>query len=99
MLPVILIGLATAVVLWPAWILNLLGFSIIGPLAGSLAAFVQSLIGNVVAGSLFALLQSVAMGGLLKLGIAGLAIALIRVLPAYMVAIVIGVLYLSLFSD
>ncbi len=31
--------------------------------AGSIAAFIQSLIGNVAAGSLFAMLTSAAMGG------------------------------------
>jgi len=43
--------------------LPLIGFSVIGPVAGSIAAGIQSTIGNVVAGSLFAVVQSLAMGG------------------------------------
>ncbi|KAG6050268.1 hypothetical protein E4U39_004538 [Claviceps sp. Clav50 group G5] len=43
--------------------LNMMGFGSLGPIAGSLAANVQSGIGNVVAGSLFARLQSAGMGG------------------------------------
>ncbi|CAD8047731.1 unnamed protein product [Paramecium sonneborni] len=40
----------------------LAGFTAAGPIAGSLAAWIQSLIGNVVAGSFFSWLQAVAMG-------------------------------------
>ncbi|KAI5849271.1 hypothetical protein DFP73DRAFT_540020 [Morchella snyderi] len=40
-----------------------LGFSSIGPVAGSVAAQWQSIIGNVVARSFFALLQSMSMSG------------------------------------
>ncbi len=43
--------------------LGALGFSAIGPVAGSVAAGWQASIGSVAAGSLFASLQSVAMGG------------------------------------
>ncbi|KAG6094542.1 hypothetical protein E4U31_006235 [Claviceps sp. LM219 group G6] len=43
--------------------LGLLGFGSLGPAAGTLAALIQSLIGNVTAGSLFAILQSAGMGG------------------------------------
>jgi len=43
--------------------LSAIGFSSIGPVAGSLAAAWQSLIGTVAAGTPFALLQSAAMGG------------------------------------
>ncbi|QPH00569.1 hypothetical protein C2857_004319 [Epichloe festucae Fl1] len=39
------------------------GFGSLGPIAGSAAACVQSGIGNVVAGSAFATLQSAGMGG------------------------------------
>ncbi|KAI0251241.1 hypothetical protein BJV78DRAFT_1282735 [Lactifluus subvellereus] len=42
--------------------LYMLGFGFAGPIAGSLAAVWQASIGNVAAGSLFALLQSIAMG-------------------------------------
>ena len=43
--------------------LNLIGCSSIGPVAGSLAALVQSTLyaGGVAAGSLFAILQGIAM--------------------------------------
>ncbi|KAG5973180.1 hypothetical protein E4U58_005531 [Claviceps cyperi] len=40
-----------------------LGFGALGPVAASAAAGVQSCIGNVAAGSLFATLQSAGMGG------------------------------------
>ena len=43
-------------------ILSLVGFGAGGIIKGSLAAWIQSLIGNVVPGSIFALLQ--AFGGL-----------------------------------
>ncbi|RDB27540.1 hypothetical protein Hypma_003816 [Hypsizygus marmoreus] len=43
--------------------LALIGFSAGGPIAGSIAAAWQASIGNVVAGSVFALLQSIAMTG------------------------------------
>ncbi|KAI0338974.1 hypothetical protein BDW22DRAFT_1348114 [Trametopsis cervina] len=44
-------------------LLGMVGFGASGPIAGTLAAFIQSCIGNVAAGSLFAILQSAAMGG------------------------------------
>ncbi|KNZ79983.1 hypothetical protein J132_08299 [Termitomyces sp. J132] len=44
-------------------VLGLVGFSAAGPVAGTLAAGVQAGMGNVVAGSAFALAQSIAMGG------------------------------------
>ncbi|PCH38591.1 hypothetical protein WOLCODRAFT_64885 [Wolfiporia cocos MD-104 SS10] len=43
--------------------LVVVGFSAAGPVAGSIAAGIQACIGNVAAGSLFAVCQSVAMGG------------------------------------
>ncbi|KAG8985004.1 hypothetical protein FRB90_004997 [Tulasnella sp. 427] len=60
---------AGAVVVGPALLvggLNLVGFSAIGPVAGSIAAGIQSAVygGAVGAGSLFALCQSAAMGGI-----------------------------------
>ncbi|KAF3315165.1 hypothetical protein TWF173_004057 [Orbilia oligospora] len=42
-------------------ILQIAGFSLLGPVAGSFAAAWQASIGNVVAGSLFAFLQSISM--------------------------------------
>ncbi|KIO20254.1 hypothetical protein M407DRAFT_139686 [Tulasnella calospora MUT 4182] len=58
-----------AVVIGPALAvgaLNLVGFSAAGPVAGSLAATIQSIFygGAVGSGSLFALCQSAAMGGI-----------------------------------
>ena len=44
-------------------ILAAAGFGALGPVGGSLAAAWQASIGSVAAGSLFAILQSVAMGG------------------------------------
>jgi hypothetical protein len=44
-------------------VLGVLGFSAAGPVAGSAAAGMQSSIGLVQAGSLFAWCQSAAMGG------------------------------------
>ncbi|KAI4121001.1 MAG: hypothetical protein LQ338_006624, partial [Usnochroma carphineum] len=44
-------------------ILGAIGFSAIGPVAGSIAAGWQATMGSVAAGSLFAFLQSAAMGG------------------------------------
>ncbi|KAG8945992.1 hypothetical protein FRC04_012111 [Tulasnella sp. 424] len=46
--------------------LNLIGFSSVGPVAGSIAAGVQSAVygGAVASGSIFALCQSAAMGGI-----------------------------------
>ncbi|RSL58457.1 hypothetical protein CEP53_006128 [Fusarium sp. AF-6] len=43
-------------------VLNAIGFTPIGPLAGSAAALWQSTIGSVPAGSVFAFLQSITMG-------------------------------------
>ncbi|KIO20248.1 hypothetical protein M407DRAFT_221114 [Tulasnella calospora MUT 4182] len=47
-------------------VLNVVGFSSAGPVAGSLAAAIQSAVygGAVTSGSLFALCQSAAMGGI-----------------------------------
>ena len=65
----ILLGVTIAVV--STCILPVLGFSAAGPVAGSIAAGWQSSIGLVSAGSLFALLQSAAMGGAAMMGIVG----------------------------
>ncbi|KAK0235638.1 hypothetical protein EDD85DRAFT_953448 [Armillaria nabsnona] len=50
-------------------ILGLFGFSAAGPVAGTLAALIQGGIGDVAARSLFALTQSIAMGGSLGTGV------------------------------
>ncbi|KAH9976282.1 hypothetical protein BGW80DRAFT_1167856, partial [Lactifluus volemus] len=60
------VGVAASLVFAPILVpvgLGLIGFSAIGPVAGSLAAIIQAGIGNVMAGSLFAIAQSIAMGG------------------------------------
>ncbi|KAI9465363.1 hypothetical protein BJY52DRAFT_1221020 [Lactarius psammicola] len=65
-LVVIAAGATTGVVLTPIVApaaLGVVGFSAAGPVAGTMAAGIQAGIGNVVAGSLFATAQSVAMGG------------------------------------
>lgn len=53
--------------------LSTIGFTVVGPAAGTLAAWVQAVVygGAVPAGSLFAMLQSIGMGG--AIGAAGLA--------------------------
>lgn len=56
---VILFALACATLA----ILGAIGFSAVGPVAGSIAAGWQASMGTVAAGSFFALLQSAAMGG------------------------------------
>ncbi|KAH9180643.1 hypothetical protein EDB89DRAFT_1920249 [Lactarius sanguifluus] len=57
-----IVGIVLTPVVAPP-ILYALGFSAIGPVAGTAAATTQALIGNVAAGSFFAMAQSVAMGG------------------------------------
>jgi len=61
-------------------ILGAIGFSALGPVAGSVAAGWQASMGVVEAGSLFALCQSAAMGGatvgLATTGVSGAAVAL-----------------------
>ena len=52
-------------------VLGAVGFSAIGPVAGSVAAGWQASIGAVEAGSLFALCQSAAMGGAVATGLIG----------------------------
>lgn len=59
-------GVIVGIVLTPVILphtLGLLGFGAAGPVAGGLAAVAQSGMGCVAAGSLFALAQSIAMGG------------------------------------
>lgn len=56
-------GVASIVLVGITIILPCVGFGAIGPTAGSFAAWVQSLIGVVESGSLFALFQSIAMAG------------------------------------
>ncbi|CAD8179308.1 unnamed protein product [Paramecium octaurelia] len=68
----------------------LAGFTAMGPAAGSFAAFLQSLIGNVVAGSFFSFLQAVAMGK-----------SILLLLPCLGVGTLVGLIYLvfSCFKD
>jgi len=46
------------------------GIGSAGPIAGSMAAAFQASVGNVIAGSVFAFCQSIAMGGLSAFGYA-----------------------------
>ncbi|KAI1328027.1 hypothetical protein F5Y16DRAFT_369867 [Xylariaceae sp. FL0255] len=69
------IGAGTALVVAPmavaAPVLGLVGFGSLGPVAGSAAVAAQSGMGSVVAPSLFATLQSAAMGGYGVAAVAG----------------------------
>jgi len=59
-------GITAGAVLAPVVLtagLGVIGFSAAGPVAGKIAAGLQAGIGNVAAGSLFAMAQSAAMGG------------------------------------
>ncbi|KAG6816151.1 hypothetical protein H0H93_008482, partial [Arthromyces matolae] len=60
------LGMAIGSILTPllaAPILGLVGFGAAGPVAGTMAAAIQSGMGSIAAGSPFALAQSIAMGG------------------------------------
>ncbi|KDQ60058.1 hypothetical protein JAAARDRAFT_205101 [Jaapia argillacea MUCL 33604] len=59
-------GICLAPIIAPA-ALGIVGFGAAGPVAGTLAAVWQASIGNVAAGSAFALCQSVAAGGALPM--------------------------------
>ncbi|KAK0449932.1 adaptin N terminal region-domain-containing protein [Armillaria borealis] len=61
-------GVVLTPILAPA-ALGLVGFSAAGPVAGTLAAAIQSSIGNVAAGSAFAVAQSIGMGGAIPTGV------------------------------
>ncbi|KAK0224633.1 hypothetical protein EDD85DRAFT_234815 [Armillaria nabsnona] len=62
-----IVGAALTPVIVPP-ILGWFGFGAAGPVTGTIAAGIQSGIGNVAAGSLFAHLQSMAMGGIISAG-------------------------------
>lgn len=67
----------------------LLGFGTSGVVAGSVAAGIQSSIGNVVAGSIFSLFTSLGMTGWYIFGIAGgiltsLSGILLKFIPMYL---------------
>ena len=68
-------------------ILGAMGFSAVGPVAGSIAAGWQASLGSVVSGSLFSFLQGAAMGGAAMgvftgIGAAGVGVAAAGVLVA-----------------
>ncbi|KAK7681790.1 hypothetical protein QCA50_015137 [Cerrena zonata] len=66
--PAVIAGVAIATCLAPILALPVfgwIGFASVGPIAGSWAAAIQAMIGNVAAGSVFAAIQSAAMGGAL----------------------------------
>ncbi|OCH93247.1 hypothetical protein OBBRIDRAFT_790422 [Obba rivulosa] len=58
----IMVGMIMGAIIFPS-LLAAVGFSAVGPVAGTFAAAWQASIGNVVAGSMFAGLQSLTMGG------------------------------------
>ncbi|KAK0234060.1 hypothetical protein IW262DRAFT_1452609 [Armillaria fumosa] len=62
-----IVGAALTPVIVPP-ILGLFGFGAAGPVVSGIAAGIQSGIGNVAAGSPFAYLQSMAMGGIISAG-------------------------------
>ncbi|KAF5872424.1 uncharacterized protein Bfra_005783 [Botrytis fragariae] len=66
-LPIALGLLSIIVIIWPdivtAPLLALLGFMILGPVAGSIASLAQAILGKIAAGSVFAVLQSAGMAG------------------------------------
>ncbi|TGO29441.1 hypothetical protein BPAE_0015g00860 [Botrytis paeoniae] len=66
-LPIALGLMSIIVIIWPgivtATLLALLGFMILGPVAVSIASLTQAILGNVAAGSVFAVLQSAGMAG------------------------------------
>ncbi|KAK7540595.1 uncharacterized protein J3D65DRAFT_600717 [Phyllosticta citribraziliensis] len=68
-------------------VLGAAGFAAVGPVAGSWAAGTQAAIGSVAAGSVFAVLQSAAMGGY---GVA-LFVAVVPALAAVVAGVVAGV--------
>ncbi|KAK0480317.1 adaptin N terminal region-domain-containing protein [Armillaria novae-zelandiae] len=61
-------GVVLTPVIVPA-ALGIVGFGAAGPVAGTLAAVIQSGIGNVAAGSAFAVAQSIGMGGAIPAGV------------------------------
>lgn len=74
----ILTGVGIAAVI--ASIPHFMGFGVGGVIAGSKAAAIQSIIGNVAAGSLFSMIQSSVMRGIVTAVIAtGIVIAVIGV--------------------
>lgn len=67
-------------------VVGAMGFSSTGPVAGSIATGLQSLIGLVEAGSIFALCQSLTMGGaavsgLVLVGLSGTGVMTVATLP------------------
>lgn len=60
-------GISLAALMSFPFLLELFGFTALGPQLGSVAAKWQSSIGSVEAGSLFSILQSIGMAGLTKL--------------------------------
>ncbi|KAG4027629.1 hypothetical protein MFRU_028g00510 [Monilinia fructicola] len=89
----IAIGVLTIIIIYPNIIslllLFILGFAVMGPAAGSLATFIQALIGNVTAGSLFAIFQSAGMLGIglgiLNTCVVGIAVLILVLLLVHMI--------------
>ncbi|KAI0039764.1 hypothetical protein FA95DRAFT_1612312 [Auriscalpium vulgare] len=65
-----LVGLAVGAIVTPIVapaVVSVFGFGAAGPVAGSLAAGIQSGLGSVAVGSSFAIVQSIGMGGAMPL--------------------------------
>ncbi|KAH9956243.1 hypothetical protein BC827DRAFT_1232503 [Russula dissimulans] len=72
-------GAAAGVALTPVVapiLVGAVGFGAAGPVAGTLATIWQASIGNVVAGSAFAVAQSIGMGGAIPIGISAIGAAI-----------------------
>ncbi|ESZ90823.1 hypothetical protein SBOR_8799 [Sclerotinia borealis F-4128] len=91
----IAIGILSIIaIIYPGVIITLLlfilGFGVLGPAAGSIAALIQALIGNVSAGSLFAMFQSAGMAGFGLMTLHGVAICIpVLILLAVLVYLVV----------
>ncbi|CAL6049375.1 Conserved_hypothetical protein [Hexamita inflata] len=64
-----------------SWFLAKIGFGATGVIAGSIAAGIQAMIGNVAAGSFFAMLQGAAMAGSNLVPVIGLTMTTIIAYP------------------
>ncbi|KAH9956458.1 hypothetical protein BC827DRAFT_1232138 [Russula dissimulans] len=69
------VSVALTPVVAPA-LVGAVGFSAAGPVAGTLATIWQASIGNIAAGSVFALFQSIGMGGAIPAGISAVIAAI-----------------------
>ncbi|THV54494.1 hypothetical protein BGAL_0025g00140 [Botrytis galanthina] len=86
--------LSIVVIIWPgiftAPLLALLGFTISGLVSGSIASITQTILGNIAAGSVFAVLQSAGMAGsglvIINGVVAGIAASVLALIIIYLIA-------------